>query len=82
MIRRILNIFIVLDQMLYVFATLGHGSPDETLSAAAWRWEMNGKWQGKLLRPAIDALLFFDPCHCWASFEAERTRKHLPAEYR
>lgn len=82
MTRRILNILIALDQMLYVLVTLGHGSPDETLSAAAWRWEAAGKWQGKLLRPAIDTLLFFDQNHCWSSFQAERNKKHLPAEYR
>lgn len=80
--RRILNVLIALDQLLYVLVTFGHGSPDETLSAAAWRWERAGKWQGKLLRPLIDALLFFDQNHCWSSFQAERNKKHLPAEYR
>ena len=33
--RRLLNILIALDQFVYVLLTLGHGSPDETLSAAA-----------------------------------------------
>lgn len=78
--RRILNLAIALDQFLYVLVTLGNGSPDETLSAAAWRWESMGKWQG-LLRPVIDTLFFFDRNHCWNSFEAERLRKHLPPEY-
>lgn len=82
MTRRILNILIALDQFIYVLITFGHGSPDETLSAAAWRWEQAGKWQGKLLRPLIDTLLFFDQNHCWSSFQAERNKKHLPAEYR
>lgn len=80
--RRLLNILIALDQFIYVLITFGHGSPDETLSAAAWRWEQAGKWQGKLLRPLIDTLLFFDQNHCWSSFQAERNKKHLPAEYR
>ena len=32
--RRLLNILIALDQFVYVLLTLGHGSPDETMSAA------------------------------------------------
>lgn len=81
--RRVLNLLIALDQFLYVLLTFGHGSPDETLSAASWRWERAGKWQGRLLRPLIDALASpFESNHCWVSFEAERLKRHLPAEYR
>lgn len=79
--RRLLNILIALDQMLYVLVTLGHGSPDETLSAAAWRWEQAGKWQGKLLRPTIDKIFWFDRNHCWSSYQSEILKRHLPAEY-
>jgi hypothetical protein len=35
--RRLLNLLIAIDQIIYVLLTLGHGSPDETLSAAAYR---------------------------------------------
>lgn len=42
--RRALNLLIALDQFLFVLVTLGHASPDETLSAAAYRWEAKGKW--------------------------------------
>ena len=81
--RRILNVLIALDQMLYVLVTFGHGSPDETLSAAAWRWEMAGKWQGRPLRILIDTLARpFETDHCWGAFEAERNKRHLPVEYR
>ena len=81
--RRILNILIALDRMLYVLVTLGYGSPDETLSAAAWRWVTADKWQGRLLRPLIDALASpFEANRYWVSFEAERLKRHLPAEYR
>lgn len=81
--RRLLNILIALDQMLYVLVTFGHGSPDEALSAAAWRWEMNGKWQGKYLRPFIDWLFSgIEKYHCYKSYEAERLKAHLPSEYR
>lgn len=37
MTKRLLNVLIALDQLAYVLLTLGRGSPDETLSAAAWR---------------------------------------------
>lgn len=83
MTRRILNMLIALDQFLYVLVTFGNGSPDETLSAAAWRWEVAGKWQGKLLRPLIDWLARpWEHNHCWRAFEAERRKAHLPSEYR
>jgi len=61
----------------------GKGCPDETISAAAWRMEQQGKIAGKLLRPFIDFL--FSPLekdHCFVSFEAERKGKHLPDYYR
>lgn len=80
--RRLLNILIALDQLLYVLVTFGHGSPDETLSAASWRWESAGKWQGKILRPLIDSLLWFDKDHCWSSYQSEIVKNHLPAEYK
>lgn len=80
--RRILNILIGLDQFLFCLVTLGHSYPDETLSAAAWRWEMAGKWSGRVLRPLIDLLFWFDPEHCRMSYESERTKAHLPSVYR
>lgn len=33
--QRLLNLFIALDQLAWVVLTLGKGSPDETISAAA-----------------------------------------------
>lgn len=80
--QRMLNISIAIDQLLYVLLTLGAGSPDETLSAAAWRSEGNGKLLGRIFRPLIDALFWFDQKHCQTSFESEVNRMHLPKEYR
>ena len=80
--QRVLNLLIALDQFIYVLITVGHGSPDETLSAASWRWEVAGKWQGKVLRPIIDTLLWFDHEHCWNSYQSEVLKRHLPNEYR
>lgn len=80
--RRLLNWLTALDQFAFNTATLGHSSPDETLSAAAWRWEQSKKLQGRILRPLIDMLFWFDPAHCQSSFESERNRAHLPDAYK
>lgn len=81
--QRLLNVLIALDQLAWVVLTLGKGSPDETISAAAWRMERQGKLAGRVLRPLIDAL--FAPLerdHCRLSFESERDGKQLPPLYR
>ena len=81
--QRILNILIALDQLAYVLLTLGAGSPDETLSAAAWRTEQSGKLGGRIFRLVID--LLFRPVereHCHKAYESERLGRQLPKEYR
>lgn len=75
----LLNVAIALDQVLNA---LRGGSPDETLSAAAWRTEQKGRWLGRIFRPLID--LVFHPLekdHCRTAFESERNGRHLPKEY-
>lgn len=72
--RRVLNVLIALDQFIYVLITLGNGDPDETMSAAAWRLERKGHWAGKVFRPLIDYLFWFDPMHCLKSYESEIIR--------
>ena len=74
MLRRVLNLLIAIDQLIYVVITLGNGHPDETMSAAAWRLEQEGKLSGRVFRPLIDALFWFDPQHCKTSFESEVAR--------
>lgn len=81
--QRLLNLLIAIDQLLYVILTLGKGSPDETLSAAAWRTEQSGKIIGRLSRPVIDFLaLPFERQHCYKSYISEKNKQHLPEEYR
>ena len=81
--QRLFNIGVALDQLVYVLLTLGAGHPDETLSAAAWRTEQDGKFWGVVMRPVIDLIfLAFERQHCKTAFESELNRKHLPAEYR
>lgn len=76
----LLNVAIAIDQTLNA---LRGGSPDETLSAAAWRTEQSGKLGGRIFRPVID--LIFLPLereHCHKAYEAERFGNQLPTEYR
>jgi hypothetical protein len=77
-----MNFLISLDQFLFSVLTLGYAAPDETASAAAWRLEQAGKWQGKVFRPFIDTLFFKDDNHCLNSFKSEQNRNQLPDAYR
>ena len=70
-LRRIANVFICIDQLAFSILTLGSSAPDETLSAAAYRLEQQGRLAGRIFRPLIDGILFFDPLHCRRAHEAE-----------
>ena len=72
--KRIKNLLIALDQLLYVIITLGSADPDETGSSAAWRLECDGKFFG-FFRPVIDTLFFWEPDHCRLSYEQELQKK-------
>jgi hypothetical protein len=69
---------IAVDQLLN--AILG-GFPDETLSSRAYRAERNNRIFGKIFRPLIDGLLFFDRQHCYNSYLSEVERRQLPREF-
>lgn len=75
----ILNNAIAFDQQVN---TLLGGSPDETLSARAYRTEQQGRVFGRFFRPLIDALFWFDPDHCRKSYISEFKKLQLPREYR
>lgn len=52
---------------------------DETLSAHAWRWHLEGRdWPCRL----IDALIFWEKDHCRASYESEIHGLQLPERER
>lgn len=75
----LLNVAIAIDQTLNA---LRGGSPDETLSAAAWRTEQEGRILGRIFRPLIDLLARpWERDHCRTAFESERDGSHLPKEY-
>lgn len=80
--RRILNLLIAVDQLVWVLLTFGNGMPDETISAALWRMESQGKLAGRLFRPLVDALFWFDKNHCMNAWRAERSKQQLPSNYR
>ena len=72
--RRVLNVMISVDQLCYVLITLGNGNPDETMSAAAWRLEQEGKWGGRIFRPVIDLIFWFEEDHCKLSWLSEQSQ--------
>ena len=81
--RRILNLLIALDQLAWVLLTLGRGHPDETISAAAWRMEQQGKLVGRILRPLIDLLFLpIERDHCRKAWLSEVQRSQLPSDYK
>lgn len=72
------SILIAADQ--FCNALIG-GSPDETLSARAWRLRKRSQlWS--VARLVIDTIFFLDPDHCETSYLSELLRKQLPNEYR
>lgn len=75
----VLNVLIAVDQ---VGNTLLGGSPDETLSARAYRTEQQGKVFGRFFRPLIDTLFWFDPDHCKSAYNSELRKLQLPVVYR
>ena len=80
---RFLNVLIAVDQLLWVLVTLGKGHPDETISAAAWRMEQQGKIAGRVLRPLIDLLfLSIERDHCRNAWLSEVQRSQLPSAYK
>ena len=81
--RRTLNILIAIDQLAWVLVTLGNGHPDETISAALYRMELQGKRAGRWFRPVVD-LMFrpFERDHCWKAYDAEMRKSQMPDVYK
>lgn len=81
--RRLLHLLIAIDQLAWVVLTLGNGSPDETISAAAWRMEQQGKIAGRVLRPLVDLLFLpIEKDHCRKAWLSEVHRSQLPSAYK
>ena len=72
------QVLIAFDQL---FNALLGGWADETLSARAYRLSGDSlRWY--ITMRVIDALFFWQEAHCYASYDSERERRHLPVEYR
>lgn len=74
------NILIALDQTANCCIKLadGWGTPDEMLSARAWRLRR----EHPRLHVWIDRLFFWDADHCAECYAIEYDRRQLPDDYR
>lgn len=75
----LLNVAIALDQLLNAILL---SSPDETLSSRAYRADRDGKVFGRIFRPFIDTLFFWQPRHCYQSYLAEVQRRQYSRNFR
>jgi hypothetical protein len=73
------NIAIGVDQLLNTFLL---GSPDETLSSRAYRAYRDGKILGKIFRPVINCMFFWQKDHCFGAYLSEVQRRQYPATFR
>lgn len=70
--QRILTVLVAFDVFIFAMLTLGGSKRNETISAAAWSLELDGKWQGKLFRPLIDWLMSpLESRHCLTAWLIE-----------
>ena len=70
--QRLLIALIALDHLVLALITLGNCKRGETISAAAWSLEQNGKLQGRIFRPFIDWLFtLIERDHCHVSWLVE-----------
>lgn len=60
----------------------GVWAPDETLSSRAYRADRDGNIFGRIFRPAIDTLFFWQASHCYAAYVAEVQRRQYSANFR
>lgn len=69
------GMFIAVDQLICAFFG---GYPDETISSYLHRLDVQGKPAGRILRPVVDWLWFWQDDHCHKAYLSERARYHLP----
>ena len=71
--HRLLILLIAIDHLVFAIITLGSCRRGETISAAVWALEQNGKLQGRFFRPVIDWLFtLIERDHCQVSWLAEK----------
>lgn len=74
----LLNLGIALDQLLNAILL---GAPDETLSSRAYRADRANKVFGRIFRPLIDTLFFWQDKHCHSAYMAEVHRRQYPRHF-
>lgn len=75
----IIRVLLALDQLANV--VLCNGFPDETMSAASYRMNRDGRFWGFMMYP-IDWLFFWQgPNHCRNAYLKELARTQYPPEY-
>lgn len=72
------QILIALDQLLNA---LFGGYADETLSSRVWRLYLKNNVSGRIFKPIIDTIFFWQEDHCYNSFLSEVKRRQLPKEF-
>ncbi len=78
----LINVLIGLDQL--ATAIVG-GYPDETISSYIFRMDNNKKILGRIFRPIIDGLFFWQNLpggHCYHAYLDELDRHQQPPELR
>lgn len=70
---------IAVDQLLNALLM---GYADETLSSRAYRADQRGKIFGRLFRPLIDMLFFWQTEHCHQAYLQEVGRRQYPKHFR
>ena len=74
-----MQVLIAIDQLLNAIL---FGYADETLSSRAYRADRDGKVFGKVFRPVIDTIFFWQDRHCYQSYLAEVQRRQLSSNFR
>ena len=74
-----IRVLLALDQLANV--VLCNGMPDETMSAASYRMNRDGRFWGFMM-PVIDFLFMWQgPNHCYRAYVKELNRVQYPTEY-
>lgn len=74
-----MQVLIAIDQLLN---TLLLGFADETLSSRAYRADRDGKVFGRIFRPVIDTMFFWQKRHCYQSYLSEVQRRQYSSSFK
>lgn len=75
----VIQVLVAFDQLANALLL---GSADETLSSRAYRAEYKDLIFGKIFRPLIDCLFFWQENHCYKAYMSELNRKQFPPDLR